>query len=94
MTPQTDIDDVKFPLKTVLTIVLFVGQFLYFQFTMSSKIEKATEDAANASRTAEAANDKISAANISLITYKVDQINVTVNEIKEEMKKKSLRNNN
>jgi hypothetical protein len=89
MIPQTDIDDVKFPFKTVLVILGFATQFLYFTITTNSKIDNAIAVATAAKDKADKAEDKLSAANISLITYKVDQISSSVNEIKDELKKQS-----
>lgn len=78
---ETNIENSKLPIKTVVIIVLWIGSIMGVYFKMQSSVEKAQNMAIEAIKISKENQDKWNASNIALLTFRVDELTSSVKEL-------------
>ena len=81
-----EIENSKLPVKTVVIILLWIGSLMTVYFKMQSSVDNAQAISQDALAISKATQDKWNASNISLLTYRVDQLQSSVDELKKNTK--------
>jgi hypothetical protein len=80
---EIEIEKVKFPIKTVVVIVLWVGSLMGVYYKMQESVDKAQNMAIEALTISKDVQAKFTATNISLLTYRVDELTTSVKDLQK-----------
>jgi hypothetical protein len=80
---ELDIEKVKFPIKTVIVIVLWVASLMGVYYKMQESVDKAQNTAIEALTISKDIQAKWSATNINLLTYRVDELTTSVKDLQK-----------
>lgn len=76
-------ENTKLPIKSVVIILLWIGSLMTVYFKMQSSVENAQAISQDALSISKSIQDKWNAFNVTLLTYRVDQLQTSVEELKK-----------
>jgi hypothetical protein len=80
---EFEIEKIKFPIKTVIVIVLWVASLLGVYYKMQSGVDDAQNMAIEALAISKEVQVKMNATNLQLLTYRVDELSTSVKDLQK-----------